>query len=579
MGAFFLLRHECNTEAKSILERLEKSLVNQEFCPVRRIETKHWTLFVFNKIGIINDNIYFQDVKNFAFSVGTFIYRGRIGREALEVLFKDLSESPLDHGSIYGHYCLGVCRRGTLTIRIDGLGTYKAYCDSRRKIFSSSFLAMLEALEGARINPQAVYEYVFQGATYGDETVIRDIRLLPAGETIEISDIVRTEAGWSSMVREPSPAAFEEQLNRNLFNLRAYIRVVATLFGDNVDTALSGGYDSRLLLALLGEQRLRPRIHVYGSPGDRDVRIAKQIADAEGYSIQHIDKASFPKLSIDDFPDTVERNFYAFDGYPTDGIFDNASDLQTRRDRGAGGALMLNGGGGEVFRNFFNLPDRRFTVRQLSRSFYSRFDPRLCTRLFSQRRYLDRMTEKIEQVLGIEGVRLERQDIEYLYPAFRCRFWTGRNTTVNNRIGWALTPFTDTNIVRDAITIPVRFKNFGKFEASLIRAANPRLATYPSAYGHDFSGNPPLGRIMKDWATLIRPTFLRKYAYRLKRVRKSTYPYFLSPEYVSSTLDTTFPFMSEFLRVPELNDGERFNRVCTLEYLFQRYQPRLPPPD
>ncbi len=86
---------------------------------------------------------------------------------------------------------------------------------------------------------------------------------------------------------------------------------------------------------------------------------------------------------------------------------------------------MLNGGGGEVFRNFFYLPDRTFSVRQILWSFYSRFDPATCTKSFEPERYYRALGDKVRKTLGVVGERLSRLDVERVYPEFSCRFkWT-----------------------------------------------------------------------------------------------------------------------------------------------------------
>jgi hypothetical protein len=206
---------------------------------------------------------------------------------------------------------------------------------------------------------------------------------------------------------EPS-LSDEDHLARNLANLRAYFDSIVRCFGDRIDTALSGGYDSRLTLALLLERGISPSIHVYGRPGDADVMVAKHVAANEGFALSHVDKSTFAAVEPDAFPDVVERNFQAFHGHPSDGVFENGSDLTTRTELCRGGRLMLNGGGGEVFRNFFYLPDRSFSVRQILWAFYSRFDPATCTRLFEPERYYRALEHKVRKTLGVGGKRLSR---------------------------------------------------------------------------------------------------------------------------------------------------------------------------
>ncbi len=165
--------------------------------------------------------------------------------------------------------------------------------------------------------------------------------------------------------------------------------------------------------------------------------------------------------------------------------------------------------------------------------------------------------------------RLSRRDVERLYPAFRCRYWTGRNTSVNNRFGWALTPFIEPATVANAIDVPIAIKNHGRFEAALINAFSPSLARYPSAYGHDFAGDVPLKRRLKDQLTLLRPPLLRRYAFRIK-ARMQPPAQDGADRSWQSAIDPSFPLMRDLFRIDQVRDRGQFLRICTLEYLFSR---------
>jgi asparagine synthase (glutamine-hydrolysing) len=256
------------------------------------------------------------------------------------------------------------------------------------------------------------------------------------------------------------------------------------------------------------------------------------------------------------------------DAYPPDGILDDGADVATRRDRAAGGALALNGGGGEIFRNFFYLPDRRFSIREVIWTFYSQFDPAMATPLFSERAYMEAMIAAVADSLGTTDRTLSREQVELAYPAFRCRYWTGRNTSVNNQFGSALTPFIEHDIVAGAARVPIRFKNHGRFEAALIEALSPSLARYPSSYGHGFAGSIPLNRKLKDQLTLLRPPLLRRYAFRIKaRLQGSSdhaHPF-------REVIDPSGGVMARYFRIASISDSGQYARICTLEYLFSRY--------
>ena len=236
---------------------------------------------------------------------------------------------------------------------------------------------------------------------------------------------------------------------------------------------------------------------------------------------------------------------------------------------------MLNGGGGEVFRNFFYLPDRPYSTKRFLWSFYNRFDPALCSARFNQTAYFRSMGEKVRKAAGAKNGVLTRMEVEFLYVGFRCRYWMGRNNGVNNALGYSLTPFIDANVIPAANSAPIGFKNFGKLEAAMIRMISPSLAKYDSAYGHNFDGDPPLSRKLKDLSTMLRPPELRKFTYRLRKRTRENWPYVLGNDHIKTILPDGFPFMTQFFDVDRIGDGEQFSRICTLEYLFRRFGPAM----
>ncbi|MEM7223919.1 MAG: hypothetical protein AAF495_13120 [Pseudomonadota bacterium] len=444
----------------------------------------------------------------------------------------------------------------------DAIGVYPVWQARDGQVVSSSFGALLAALGRATVDPQCLYEYVFQGATYGGRSLLREIELLGPERALDA-------------ISEPGDS-IDHHLARNRDNLRAYYQAIARCFGDRIDTALSGGYDSRLTLGLLREQGITPKIHVYGRDGSPDVAVAKAIAAGEGFALSHEDKSQAPRITPDRFQEVVGTNILAFQAHPSDGIFDNGSDLETRRKRCAGDELMLNGGGGEIFRNFFYLPDREFRVEELLWTFYSQFDPKLCAGPFDELRYHRNLGLKVRRVLGRPDGMLSRLDVERLYPGFRCRFWMGKNNGINNQLGWALTPFIDANVVPSALAIPLTLKTAGRFEARLIRAVDPALAAYASDYGHSFAADPPLAYRLKTQLNQMRPPWLRRLTYRLKRRDRSNWPYTLGKDYLGRVIDTDFPYMRRFFKVDEIADAEPFKRIATLEYLLQHSGAELP---
>ena len=152
----------------------------------------------------------------------------------------------------------------------------------------------------------------------------------------------------------------------------------------------------------------------------------------------------------------------------------------------------------------------------------------------------------------------------------------GKNNSINNKFSYALTPFIDYNIVKDAINIPLKYKNHGILEGRLIKNISKKLASYSSAYGYNFLKDPPLVYRLKDIATYIRPALLRRYTYRIQaRNNKADIPYFLTDSYLNSVFNDRCRYMSEYFNLNLIRDSIQLKRIYTLEYLFNQTSPNI----
>src|SRR5262249_2448090 len=143
--------------------------------------------------------------------------------------------------------------------------------------------------------------------------------------------------------------------------------------------------------------------------------------------------------------------------------------------------------------------------------------------------------------------------------------------------GHVALPFLERTLTEHASVIPIGWKNHGAYEAELIRRADPRLASYPSGYGHDFSGAPPLARRLSDYGTYLRPPWLRGFRYRLKhRVRRpGELPDYLYKEYRDAVLPDGIQVTTELFQLDRVNDPAQTARILTLEYLIKQFEGRV----
>jgi hypothetical protein len=577
MGGFVLLHTVPGEDRSATQEAALSAFAKMGLSPPRLIHGENYVLAVFPKRQSRELAVAQFPNGDFVFTCGTLIYNSTVGKSAATAFYQDYSEVSRWSDRALGHYAVILRKNGETRIVLDGFGGFLVFYDSRRRIASSSFLAVASALDRVTVGAQAAYEFVFNGVVSGNATLFDEVSLAPVNATIDVGDRglefhLPSLAVPTIVSTEPFGAMVEQSMKL----LDRYFASVATSFGDRVTCALSGGYDSRLILAMLRRHGVRPRVYVYGPPGDKDVCSARVIAQGEGFALEIVDKDRQLAFMPSEFAGVAHDNFLASDGYTWSGIFNNGAESAQRASRVSGSALALNGGGGEIWRNFFYLPNRTYSPRELLWSFYSQFDPETCTSAFDQEAYFRQLEDKLNALIGCPHQALSRPMVEWLYHCFRCRAWDDRINNINNTYGYVALPFLERPLTEHASVIPIGWKNHGSYEAELIRRADPRLASYPSGYGHDFGGPPPLARRLADYGTYLRPPWLRRFAYRLKnRVRSSEWPVYLLKEYRDAALPDGVQVMSNLFHIEKVGDPAQIGRILTLEYLIKQFDGRI----
>ncbi|HVN64492.1 MAG TPA: hypothetical protein VMT58_07625 [Candidatus Binataceae bacterium] len=571
MGGFFILSKTGEQDAPDALIKSRNQFRSSGFGTPISFESDDRAIDYYPKLGGEISNLVRFDSGDFILSVGSLFFRGRSGDEALRLLYRE-PDIVVAIAAARGHFAVIVRKDGVTRLIQDAMGAYEVFLSREGRCATTSFLAAAAVAPRLTIQDHEVYEYVFNGVCLGASTPFAEVRKLDFSERLTLAPGWKIERGARVPDFPQSDEPLSTLLERNLDGLVGYASELADRFGDNIRLALSGGYDSRFLLALFRRAGVTPKLFVYGSAGSQDVRMALQIAQAEGIKVDHIDKSALSAVTPDDYAAVVEKNFHMEDALPWGGIFTTGAELVARRQRNENGALHVNGGGGEVFRNYFYLLDRPISPRGLVWTFFSQYSAAQCTPLFDRRDYEEKIAAKIESLFGLSGSLLSRPQVEAAYPYFRCRSWFGRENSINNRWGYSVLPFFEYRTVKEALRIPVRYKEFGNFEAAMIRRADPSLARHASNYGHDFTGNRPLVGAIQDVATYVRPPWLRRLTFPAKALVKGREPRssVLSDSLLERVLDPRFPRMSRYFRVDRITSTDQFARICTLEYALDK---------
>lgn len=182
---------------------------------------------------------------------------------------------------------------GKLVLLIDRYGLQHLYWTVHRGqlAWASEYKAML-ALPGfaPRIDPETLEDYFGIGYPTGDRTWFRGVEVLPAGAVLTW-DIASAKMNkrrywfWTDiqpMAHVDTPAVAEELGRRFVDAVRRRVNE-----GERVGVTLSGGLDSRAVLAAVPDS-VRP-LHAitFGKPDSPDVRIARRAARLKG-AVHHV---------------------------------------------------------------------------------------------------------------------------------------------------------------------------------------------------------------------------------------------------------------------------------------------------
>src|SRR5436190_3216848 len=354
MGGFFVLCRTLSQERSDELRELQKGFSELGFAAPEIVADESYVFAAYPKFQANSPELKRYPNGDFLFVCGTCLSDRGVGLAAAASRYEAINEPASEAHDFMGHYAIVLKKNGKTEITLDRFGLYQVFYNLRAGIVCSSFYAISLALRSLTVTRQAAYEYVFNGVVSGNQTLFREVMLAPIQARIVVGPgSLRVSPPALFVPSAPASEPYDTSLERSVDLLDRYFAPLTRLFGDRIASALSGGYDSRLILACLRRHGVTPRLYVYGDASDADVRLAQAIADGEGLPIDAIDKEARPRVPPNVFTETARRNFLALDGYGYAGVFNNGAEIEESARRVAGNAIAVNGGGGEIFRNFF----------------------------------------------------------------------------------------------------------------------------------------------------------------------------------------------------------------------------------
>ncbi len=192
-----------------------------------------------------------------------------------------------------GSFAGAVYEPGTGVVRLvsDRFGLRPLYwLVHRDRLVWASTLAALLALPGfiPRIAQRTVDEFLTCGHPVGDHTLFEGVRLLDSGTVLTFGqrgEVSLERYWWWDRVRPAGASRLDEAADELGRRLRRAVEERAPA-DQRVGVSLSGGLDSRALLAAVPERPILPAV-TFGRAGCVDVAIAAKVAALKG-AVHHV---------------------------------------------------------------------------------------------------------------------------------------------------------------------------------------------------------------------------------------------------------------------------------------------------
>ncbi len=504
----------------------------------------------------------------FVASTGSLFYKGNSGVDALRAIADDFLANKKIENHFKGHFFVILKTNSNIYIFTDYYGIYPVYHNFNMSVISSSFLICAELSPQLSISKNELFEYLFNGFWYGKQTLFNEILLLKdKGITNLTTNVFQSFSPDLELVITGSTdrivASITEKLSAHFIELVSAYEILRS--------GLSGGYDSRLLLAILLKLNKRPELYVNGIPGSTDITCAQAIVKGLGLQMDIVYFYEAYGMALANTQEFFLNRFFFFDGLGAGGIFDNYSDLEYRLLNPGSSFALLNGAGGEIYREAWNLPNRSFTLDSFISSRYERPGMERYLVNYTKSAYLSHIKTKTIHNLGKEVNKLNRIDVEKLHPArYKAIHFIMSSLSKLNPF---IMPFYEPSLIEQSVSIPIAAKYFGKLNKALISHFFAELTRFQSSYGYSFAQNVPKKIALKESIFTNMPLSLRPFLKNFKKSKRLPVNQFGTDLLAKPIIDEMIPgnleYLPDYMRIDLISDVGLKSRALTLEFLFR----------
>jgi asparagine synthase (glutamine-hydrolysing) len=349
----------------------------------------------------------------------------------------------------------------------------------------SSSSLLLAGLENVNLDYVSCQEFICTGIIYEDRTVYREVRKLEPATVLRFAGgaLKTKQRYWDITDTASEPLEGQSAVRSLSENLVYAAQRIGRSFARPI-CDLTGGYDSRAVVAAFLTAGVRFSTVVSGPPESRDVIVSRGIAEMLGLPHLHITPNGNTCFK------TITRTIALTDGEYD--LFDYARILDVHQRLAEQFDISINGSFGEVGRGYwwellfpFAGMCRKVDARKISQLRYAAYSYDVS--LFRPETRLDLVShfaQIVEQTNAKLSTLPNTLQMDHAYLMLRMQRWQGRIASSTDQLWPCLSPFLFRSVLESMLRTSPSLRRRNLLIRRMLAQLQPRLADFPLEHGY-----------------------------------------------------------------------------------------------
>lgn len=428
------------------------------------------------------ENFYKLDYRNYNVYYSGLIYLAqgiKAGKPSIDIIIQQYEKGDISFRDIYGIYVILIENKEDKSIYMfsDNSGMTTSFYTEQ--FISDNFTEIARTMKNPKLYKKMICEYLTLSRGYYLETFMEEVQMLEASCYYEVQ-------GEQLMKHSKKNGYLGDR--SKLADIPSFFADMAkSLSGLKVVSALTGGYDSRMVVASLWK-KLEFDLFISGNNlKSREIQLSKRAAD----SIQKELKILSPDMKMIEKEEIIEQTFENSGGRActnSSGLY--RVDYFQKELQRQGYEVLLTGDAGDMYKDLWYKQEYPFYHKKSTntRLFYAtRMEPAnnavflgndLLECYRNQRKNMIRELEKRKYGLAVKSYESYGYRIAWEKGAFSHSLGKGMIT---------YSPLQELELVKYSFLQPIHMKRFNRLQRKIITERSRNLAKVPTTNGTNAS--------------------------------------------------------------------------------------------